>query len=364
MNIKILHFASFKGNIGDSLSHQGFYTILKDSGIKAQITELEIRDFYKSNKKKRLIDESIVKIINDHDLLIIGGGGFLDYWVNDSQTGTSIDISTTLYDKIKVPIIFNSIGSIPHKEVSNENIKKYSKFLSKILNDKKTKLFLRNDGSANSLRRDFNVNLPTYLDNGFYYKSNDIDSKTQDNDYVIINVNYDQLKMNNLIVPSISLESFVDEICNLINWFVANTDKNIMFTPHIYKDFEVIHDVLNKLDDNVARYRIRVSEYAQGNNHIDYFYSIYKNASFIFAMRLHANILGMTSNGNLIGICGLDRIYHLHKSVNSESFVMLENNFSNNMIEKYKNFSMPNYTFNDKIKIDSETLIQTIKELF
>lgn len=55
--MKILHVASFVGNIGDNASHQGLEGILKEYFNNYDITRLEIRKFYKNynrvDKKKR-----------------------------------------------------------------------------------------------------------------------------------------------------------------------------------------------------------------------------------------------------------------------------------------------------------------------
>ena len=78
--MKILHVASFKGNIGDNASHMGFYKILKLHLIDFKVKKIEIRKFYKNYKKSDALsfDDKFVESINNYDLCIIGGGGFLD----------------------------------------------------------------------------------------------------------------------------------------------------------------------------------------------------------------------------------------------------------------------------------------------
>ena len=93
--MKILHLASFSGNIGDNASHMGLRKILSELLDFNQINNIEIRDFYKSTseKYKKYFDETFVDLCNNYDLVIWGGGGYLDYWVPDSKTGSTFDIS-------------------------------------------------------------------------------------------------------------------------------------------------------------------------------------------------------------------------------------------------------------------------------
>ena len=105
--MKILHVASFVGNIGDNASHIGLYSILDVFFSDYDVTALEIRRFYKNyqHADRRQFDEAFVKYANSFDLLIIGGGGFLDYWVENSATGTTLDMDPTLLPKLSVPFI-------------------------------------------------------------------------------------------------------------------------------------------------------------------------------------------------------------------------------------------------------------------
>ena len=76
--MKILHIASFCGNIGDNISHKGLLNLLCQTGFKFNIEKLEIRRFYNNYKynDKLSFDEDMIKYINKFDYCIIGGGGF------------------------------------------------------------------------------------------------------------------------------------------------------------------------------------------------------------------------------------------------------------------------------------------------
>lgn len=75
--LKILHVASFIGNIGDNASHAGLYNILDKFSEPYLVDCVEIREFYLNYKAGpiKIFDESFVSCANKYDLVVIGGGG-------------------------------------------------------------------------------------------------------------------------------------------------------------------------------------------------------------------------------------------------------------------------------------------------
>ena len=58
--MKLLHIASFTGNIGDNCSHNGFRNILDSIDFKVnKLKKLEIRDFYNNRdiRYKKYFDD-------------------------------------------------------------------------------------------------------------------------------------------------------------------------------------------------------------------------------------------------------------------------------------------------------------------
>ena len=104
--MKILHVASFAGNIGDIANHYGFSRWFKEFFKKEILwNEFEIRETFRGFKS---FNEDFANLANSHDLLIFGGGGFFELWVEESPTGTSIAISKEVLEKIKIPIFSKS----------------------------------------------------------------------------------------------------------------------------------------------------------------------------------------------------------------------------------------------------------------
>lgn len=135
--LKVLHLASFNGNIGDNANHNGFYHLFKKNITKnVEFDQLEMRRFYFSWDDRKF-DESFVKEVNQYDLLVIGGGNFFDITWPDSATGTTLDLKKSILDKIKTPIFFNALGlgyGID-KDFNQKAVNKFDDFLSIILFD-------------------------------------------------------------------------------------------------------------------------------------------------------------------------------------------------------------------------------------
>ena len=100
--MKILHVASFNGNIGDFANHSGFRKCLNNYiGEQIEYTNLEIREFYKSWNLRKF-DNDFVDLANQFDLLVFGGGNFFEMCWDYSSTGTTIDLSEEILKKSNV----------------------------------------------------------------------------------------------------------------------------------------------------------------------------------------------------------------------------------------------------------------------
>ena len=333
--IRILHVASFSGNIGDNASHIGFSVIFKQIFQKITEERLEIRRFYKnySLPDKLYFDESFVRKANAFDLLVIGGGGFLDYWVPNSATGTTIDISKEIFDKLKVPTLICSVGCIPHREVPEGNEERFKSFLTQALSKKNVRILLRNDGSKEVLKKisgsEYN-SIPTILDNGFFF---DIDENTHfnmmNNKYIAINTTLDQLEMKGNYNCQVDKGIISKELCTYILSVIENTDYHIVLIPHIYADIKAFQILLNDINDFYVRTRIHIAPYTQGDYGCKLLFSIYKNAEYCVGMRFHANVCNLAMNKPVSGLAFLDRIKYVHDYVgNFASVVNVNTHFS------------------------------------
>ena len=339
--MKILHVASFIGNIGDNASHKGFDYILKSFFSKYAITHLEIRKFYKNynHSDKKHFDESFVQFANKFDLLVIGGGGFLDYWVKNSATATTIDIEPTLLSLLTVPTLITSVGCNPHKYVPPGNIEKFRHFLDCALANPKIKIAVRNDGSVNSLRNTigqkyFNQ-IPEVLDNGFFYDVNTSPPLPLPQNYAAINITHDQIHMNGAVSSSIDTPIYHEQLAEVVKFIILDKKLDVVLVPHIYSDLVAISDLLEKMDDFLIREHISVAPCIQGESGADYIFSIYKNSTLVLGTRLHANVCSLAMGKATIGLVALDRVKYVYDYFGLDGqYVLLEGEFSGDLKDK------------------------------
>lgn len=320
--MKILHIAAFEGNIGDNASHMGFKNILDSVVEKYQIDRLEIRKAYKNYTlpDKLRFDNDFVKLANTYDLIVFGGGGFLDYWVEGSSNGTTIDIEEKILDKLKTQVLISSVGCNPHREVPEENYKKFRKFLDFVRNKENIQIALRNDGSTESIRKDFGGcyldGLVEILDHGYFYNPKENYALPIDGEYVAINVTDDQLDMNGGV--SKDRDWYYKELEELVKGLAAYEYK-VVLVPHIHQDVEAIGTILSKMPSQLVRKNTIIAPCLQGDKGTDLAFNIYKYSKLVIASRYHANVCSIKFGVPTIGLSPLRRIEYTHKQLLGEA---------------------------------------------
>lgn len=325
--IKILHVASFTGNVGDNASHLGLYNVLKTVlGDRLDIEQVEIRRFYKkySLADKMNFDLEFTQKANAKDLLIFGGGGFLDYWVPNSETGTTFDMSDEILDKLIVPTLFVSVGCMPHQPVPEGNIDKFHHFLQKVGSKKNMRIAVRNDGSILEIKRlfggEFEGIITEILDNGFFYEpSLKFNCRLLEKPYIAINTTLDQLTMKNRMIGNINYSQLREELLSLLQRIIDETDYSLVFVPHIFKDLQAFRELLEGMNDFYIRSRVAIAPYLQGNYGCNYLMSVYNQADSILSMRFHANVCPLSMGKHTVGLAALDRVVHMYNSIGKSS---------------------------------------------
>lgn len=338
--MKVLHLASFSGNIGDNASHYGLYKILNKLINISEIKKIEIRNFYKNalGHTKRKFDKSFVDECNKYDLVILGGGGYLDYWIPNSITGTTFDISEKSLGDISSPILFSSLGCVPGKRVPRGNNKKFIDFLNQISDKENRFLLLRNDGSMEHLIEHLKFQIPgnfkSILDNGFFYE-NFYETKLASKPYIALNVSDDQLSMNGLSASKMNKKDFYKSIAKIISSIINEKDIDIFFVPHIYKDIFAIKSVIYMLSEEHLRHKIHIGPYLQRDLGADINFSIYKNSLLSIGNRFHSNVCSIAMGKNAIGLSALDRVSKMFDSLGlNDSYVALEKGFEEKVLKK------------------------------
>ncbi|MBE7377207.1 MULTISPECIES: polysaccharide pyruvyl transferase family protein [Pseudomonadaceae] len=341
MSVKLLHIASFIGNVGDNASHMGLENILSGIGLQNPVIErLEIRKFYKNYQlpDKLTFDESFAHHANSFDGIVIGGGGFLDYWVPDSSTGTTLDMEPKVLGKIKRPLIISSVGALPHQTIPEGNITRFRNFLDAALGQKNVSIALRNDGSHENIKNKFGAQyseaMHLILDNAFFYMPS-LRERLIEQDYVAINLAPDQLGMLSYMRGTVDQDDFYRQIQRVIEYCIGALGLHIVLIPHIQADLKAIVRLLGSLESFTARSMVSVAPCVQGNAGAELLFSIYRSSRFVLASRFHANVCSAAMLKPTVGIAVLDRVGFMYDSLDMENaYVLPGENLADELIRK------------------------------
>ena len=355
MKSKYLHIASFSGNVGDIINHEGFYDSV---GVQREIIEqIEIRKFY-NNSRELKFDNDLLERINNSRGLILGGGGFFDVRWKNSNTGTTVDLSSAFIDGIKVPVLVNSMGV--HVDYGNKQaIESFKSFIQRIDRDNKWLISLRNDGSLIRLKAicpDISDMIISVPDNGFMHKSigspynafSDIVGLSITNDLFSeeYNGNMTTDRFNKVIV----------DICK----YILSKGDNIRFFLHAPQDIEVLHTIYSQIGNSMFRNRITISHFdmssIEGANKLEY---LYTQCKYVIAMRFHGNVIALKNMIPTIGLAGHEQIEGLYTDINFiDNCVVVRDGFENrvqNLIDKISDNR-------DSVIIKEKALVDDVKE--
>ena len=317
--IKIIHLASFLGNIGDFANHQAFYKQFKKN-IPAEFSQIEIRKFYK-NRADIEFDDSFVQLVNRYDMFILGGGGFFDLNWDYSSTGTTIDFSERFIQNIKIPVLVNAMGYHEFSEVKEKNIKKFKNFLEIITPKKNWFLSVRNDGSLSRMQARYGNNITDKIikvpDNGFFYcPENYFQFHLQDKDTIWIGMNITNDLFNKNFNKGLSINDFNNLMSQLVNQ-VLGSKKNykMIFFPHAHQDINVISMIMDKVEDRFKREKITIAPLFTQESAIGQIFDLYRICSCVVAMRFHANVCLIGMNIPTIGLAGHQQIKSLYEEL-------------------------------------------------
>lgn len=295
--MRVLQVASFNGNIGDYANHMGFRHEIKKWVPDIEFTNLEMRYFYRSWNKRKF-DESFANMANEYDLLVFGGGGFFELKWDYSATGTTIDLSTEILNRIKRPILFNCIGTSVAKGASDQAIEKFDKFLTNVI-ERNDFVTVRNDGSYELLNRiyknKYSDSIMKVPDGGFFCSPTEHEQPLIVPGYtnICINIAGDMPEIRFPGGEKLNREEFILEIAEFCNQILdQNQNIRLIFVPHIASDLKVISEVMGCISDWNLRLRVSCAgcyngEATDGLMNFD----LYRQSDLVLGMRYHANVV-------------------------------------------------------------------------
>ena len=367
--MKILHVASFAGNIGDIANHYGFRKWFNSLfNVEILWTEFEIRETFRGFKS---FDEKFVSLANNNDLIIFGGGGFFELWVENSPTGTSISISKQILEEIKVPIFFNSLGSCLELGYTEKTISRFKNFIKYLSRRSDVFISFRNDGTKKDLMKlipdliDLK-NIKVIPDGGFFaYENTQKNNKNNKLTTIGINIAKD---MKNLRFPenSITYEEYLMEIKKfLISISKDISNLEIIFFPHIWSDINIIGDLLAILPDEIRREKIIVGELCCFKKHEETIFKDYLKCDYIFATRFHSNIVSIISQIPTIALINCNQIRGLYEELGLEKYAVdtRKKNFSMDLINKLRYLQNNKESFNEQNLIIIKNIEINLEEI-
>ncbi len=336
--MRIIHIATFKGNVGDRINHNGFYKALNDIYNDLEITQIELRDFYFSAKEQKYFNIEFAKKINEYDLCIFGGGGFFDaQWLN-SATGVTLNLSNDFVNEIKIPVIVNAMGYHEYPGVTNEEIcARFQKFLLQITSKKNWYITVRNDGSYERLLDRYGKevvhNIKKVPDNGFFCDFLVDDLSVRDETTIGMCITNDLFSEE--YNKNVDTSLFNKHIAEFINKQVLENRKIILF-PHTPNDVNVISELFSYIDNEAKRNNIIVAPYdASSDSSITQLGYYYKRCACIIGMRFHSLITAINLKVPAIALSGHRQMEALFEDLGMSNYcVKVDNlNFTNHLEE-------------------------------
>lgn len=367
--MKVLHVASFSGNIGDNASHLGLRSVLA-GWIQEPIeyVEREIRYCYQNYRGSHRwsFDEKFVAQANLSDLVVIGGGNFFEPWLEKSSTGTTVDLAPKLLEAITTPVVFYGVGFDPHKGFNEDTLERFSSFVSQALAQPNVYLSFRNDGSHENFSSLFSVKvanaIPVVPDGAFFYQCSFPPISLPCGRYWGINLAADmkERRFTGEGSEALSWEDFIGHMAWLLeNALEADDYLKIVLFPHIASDLDAISDLMSSLDDRFCRGRVLVAPLFHSWYGCDVSFSMYKQCELILGMRFHANVCPIALGVPTIGLATYPKLNDLHREIGlSDRLVDVRYaGFSNKLVEKIRQ----SIDKRDQLKSENLALIKDLR---
>lgn len=316
--LKILHVASFSGNVGDNINHAGSYRMLeRHLGFPFSTTEWEIREYF---WRKASFDASFAELCNEHDFVLFGGGNYFELWVERSVSGTSVDIPLDVLEKIRVPLVFHSLGLDAAQGYTEASLQKTRSYFEALLARKDTFISLRNDGSLRTAREllgpAISQHIHCFPDGGFFAAGpKGIAFSPNKQPTIGINIAGDMLSRRFGADPE-AIEKFFSEFVKFIDLVAAAyPELRFRFFPHIFRDVHPIAEILERLSDPVRRRRVEVAPLLVGRDSVLPFLQQYAECSLVLGNRFHANVCPVGLGVPTLGLVNYPQVQFLYEEL-------------------------------------------------
>lgn len=301
-SLKVLHVASFQGNLGDSAMHDGAYRTRAEDCVESFVyTPLEVREYFHWGQKR--FDAGFVEYLNTFDLAIWGGLIGFQMWRADTASGTCFDIEPELLNDIRIPVAFYGIGCDATRGVSEAAMEKCRRFLD-VVYQRNFLFSLRNDGSRHLLEQalgaDYVEPMSVIADGALFARPVAAWSEWLYPARKLVAISLAGDMSDRRFAPAdapligVSQESFVQGMAETASELLAlDEGLRVVFVPHIHSDLGLIAQVLECMPDVLRRRRVSVAPYLNGGENWSEIFDIYRKASLVIGMRFHACVVAL-----------------------------------------------------------------------
>lgn len=319
--LRVLHLASFAGNLGDLANHAGSRLMFaRYLDFDLSYTELEIREFY---WRQRAFDDAFVRYANSFDLLLIGGGNYFELWVQNSATGTSIDIAPDKFAMLTVPTAFYALGVDTGQGYTDQTASRFRAFITSIMSRKTMFVCVRNDGSSFALHevlgQEMARQIPVMPDGGFFASSQSTGTDADITHARRIGVNIAGDMLDHRFNVAGSHHGFLVGLAKTFSVLMdTHEDLDIELAPHIWRDVVLISELLPLIQDHYLRRRISIAPLTPVNSGLNDFLQRYARYDLVLGMRFHANVCPIGMGVPTIGLLNYPQVALLYKELGME----------------------------------------------
>lgn len=325
-SLRIAQLASYRGNIGDQANVVGTRRLLAENLRRPiEYTDVEYLEYEPDPRwGGRRFDDAFVRMANEHDLLMIGGGGFFELAVDKSATGTPIDISIATMERIETPVVFYALGFDTSAGVTPQRLGKFREFLQYTLARPRTLVSVRNDGSLANLRRllgeETARRIDVVPDGGFFTQVPRCPHPEvpQDKRCIAVNIAGDGLAFRFSDPPGTELNfrRFLAGFASVLNeLFSRDGDVHVVLMPHIPEDLPVAWRLMQEIGPPQMRRRVTVAPYVLGRAGQDYMFDAYRACELVAGMRFHANVVPIGLGVPTIGLVTHPQVAALYEEL-------------------------------------------------
>ncbi len=357
-SIRVAQLASFKGNLGDTANVLGLRKLMREvwKGVSLEFTDIEYLGFDNDPRwGGRTFDASFVELVNRHDLLIVGGGGFFELSRDDSATGTVLDFSDEVIDAIRIPIVFQALGVEVAFGTPESRLANFRRFLGKLVARDDVMVSVRNDGSLATMTEIVGIGIARKItevpDGGFFAtdRSGDALVETPRSGRRIVAMNlagdYPWLRFPEHNVresllhralcrlgiarpPSAHEVTGEDRFLQTLGtaWrsiLDQNQDVELELVPHLPEDFKIIGRFIELLGPPYSRSRIAVAAFGLGDEAVLKVLEQYSRCDLVVGMRFHASVCSIGLGVPTLGLASaFQKIEGLYSALGMESGVV------------------------------------------